>query len=245
MGRNLQEWVRASFCCLRSQQLTLYFLLFSIEPPRLVSWSELFNRRDAHGGIADSSQVAQPRSKLDDAPSVFDRGPDGELALLTAPTRQALGNDPAPDSSGTHIHLTSASNSQPPTPLENQEQTHSSQDQLDFQTRFAGLDENMKAFINFNGGTPLKNKELVLARLEEWNAEKRGQLIQVERKGEKRRGVVRVICGLCEQECKNIQKAAEHITSTHWKLDIWECDIVPWCVCYASRLFGLSLMLPQ
>jgi len=102
----------------------------------------------------------------------------------------------------------------------------------------------MKVFVKFHGGTSLRNKESVLALIEGWDKEHiRDKLIRVERNDGKKGGVIRVVCGICGKEYPTIQKTAEHITSEHWALSIWECD--EWCVCHASHSFGLPLMLPS
>jgi hypothetical protein len=212
--------------------------MFPAHPSRSRSKSRTLAFAKGSGTLLPPITSSTQGRGVNPASSVFDRSSNGLPILLNAPRPQVLSNDPGPAFCGTHIlsrpPSAGSSENQPP-PLPNREQTSPSQNELVFCNRLARLNPDLKVFVKFHGGTSLRNKESVLALIEIWDKEHiRDKLFQVERNDGKKGGIIRVVCGICGKEYPTIQKAAEHITSEHWGLSIWECD--EWCVCHASYL---------
>jgi hypothetical protein len=102
--------------------------------------------------------------------------------------------------------------------------------QSEFQHRVASLKcTDLAKVIQFYGGSSPESRLLVLEYVEQCRRNGRNP-IQVVRKDGQKRGVDRVLCGECDQTFISVQKAAEHITSFHWRLSIWSCYKKDWCV---------------
>ncbi|KIM30268.1 hypothetical protein M408DRAFT_328312 [Serendipita vermifera MAFF 305830] len=80
---------------------------------------------------------------------------------------------------------------------------------------------------NYSGNTPASQSAVRQYLEEDLKQHPAADLIYIERKPGvhgKRGGIVKAICRECDYE-GTFQKAAEHVTSAHWKLSLWSCTV--------------------
>jgi hypothetical protein len=195
-------------------------------------------------------------SSLDHAPgaasSLFDWNEDGSWSLRAAPSQQDTDyqDNPAPGLCNSCGDTSAKPDNRPPaSPFVGQPPSGTyvpslSLTPFELEVRISSLnDKDTEKVVNIYGGSTLKNKILVLTRIEQWISKNGRKLIQVVRNNGKKGGVAQVICSECQHSFISIQKVAEHITSFHWHLPIWSCRKAGWCVCRRVPSFGLALML--
>lgn len=103
--------------------------------------------------------------------------------------------------------------------------------------RINAFGPDVRKLIKTYGGWPEPNTYKVLEKAEEWlTRQPHVPLFVVHRKENAKGGVDYVTCNVClhgdrpigDSRFRTIQKVAEHITSFHWELSIWNCSVNNW-----------------